>query len=74
MVNLQLDGLSQEKLSTSAGGGHDKEALIPDWIRAVAMISAKDKQAVMESKRQLPEEFSARDFDVVRARALSSQI
>ena len=74
MVNLQLEGLNQETLSMSAGGGHDKEAPIPDWVRAVAMISATDKQAVMESKRPLPEDFSARDFDVVRARALSSQI
>jgi len=74
MVNSRLDDLSQKKLSTSASGGHDKEAPIPDWVRAVAMIAAKNKQAVMESKRQLPEQFSARDFDVVSARALSSQI
>lgn len=55
-------------------GGHDKVAPIPDWVHAVAMHAAKNKRAVMESKRQLPEEFSAADFDFNHARALSSQI
>jgi len=78
MVNSQLDGLSQRKLSTSVGGGQDLESPLAERVRAVAlidaMIAAKNKQAVMESRRQLPEDFSARDFDVVRARALSTQI
>ncbi|MDH3316741.1 MAG: hypothetical protein OEQ39_23360 [Gammaproteobacteria bacterium] len=43
-------------------------------VRKAAIIAAKNKQAELESKRQLPEEFSAKDFDFVRARTLSSQI
>lgn len=74
MVNPKLDGLRQEKLSMSASGGDNKASPIADWVRAVAMIAAKNKATVLESKAQLPEEFSATDFDIVRARALSSQI
>ena len=55
-------------------GGHDKVAPIPDWVHAVAMHAAKNKRAVMESRPQLPEEFSATDFDFNHARTLSSQI
>lgn len=55
-------------------GGHDKIAPIPDWVRAVATHAAKNKQAVMESKTQLPKEFSPADLDLNRVRALSSQI
>jgi len=76
MLDSRLDGLSQKKLSTSVSGGQNLESPIPDWVRAVAMIAAKNKLADLEpgSKQQLPEDFSASDFDVVRARALSSQI
>jgi hypothetical protein len=55
-------------------GGHDKVAPIPDWVHAMSEYAAKNKQAVMESKAQLPKDFSATDFDFNRARALSSQI
>jgi hypothetical protein len=76
MVDSIVDGLSQEKLSTSASGGQNLESPIAYWVRAAAMTAAKNKLAELElgSKQQLPEDFSARDFDVVRARALSSQI
>ena len=56
------------------GGGHDKVAPIPDWDQAVAMHAAKNKQAVMESKPQLPEDFLAAGLDFGRVRALSTQI
>ncbi len=55
-------------------GGHDKVAPIPDWVHAAAKHAAKNKQAVIESKRRLPKDFSASDFDFNRARALSSLI
>jgi len=55
-------------------GGHDKVAPIPDWVHAAAIHAAKNKQPAMESKRQLPKDFSASDFDFNRARALSSLI
>jgi hypothetical protein len=45
-----------------------------DWVRKAAIIAAMNKQAELKSKRQLPEDFSAKDFDFVRARTLSSQI
>ena len=76
MIDSRLDGLSQEKLGTWASGGQDPELPIAYWVRAVAMIAAKNKLAELEpgSKQQLPKDFSASDFDIVRARALSSQI
>jgi hypothetical protein len=76
MVDSRLDGRSQMKLSAWANGGQNPELPIAYWVRAVATIAAKNKLAELEpgSKHQLPEDFSASDFDVVRARALSSQI
>jgi hypothetical protein len=44
------------------------------WIRKATIIAAKNKQAELESKQQLPEDFSAKNVDFVRARTLSSQI
>ena len=44
------------------------------WVRKAAMIAAMNKQADLKSKQQLPEDFSAKNFDFVRARTLSSQI
>jgi len=38
------------------------------------MHAAKNKQAVMESKPQLPEDFLATGLDFGRVRALSTQI
>ena len=55
-------------------GGHGKAAPIPDWVKAVAMHAAKNKQAVMESTPQLPEDFSVIGLDFGRVRALSTQI
>jgi hypothetical protein len=63
-----------EKLSTPASGGHSQESPTADWVRTATMISAMNRQAEVESKRQLPEDFSASDFNVIRARTLSSQI
>ena len=76
MIDSRLDGLSQEKLSTWASDGEAPELPIAYWVRAVAMIASKNDLAELEPgpERQLPEDFSASDFDVVRARALSSQI
>ena len=43
-------------------------------VRKTARIAAVNKQVRKKSTWDLPEEFSARDFDFVRARTLSSQI
>ena len=55
-------------------GGHGKATPIPDWVKGVAMHAAKNKQVVMESKPQLPEDFSVTGLDFGRVRALSTQI
>jgi hypothetical protein len=44
------------------------------WIRKAAIIAAKDKQAELESKWPLPENFSAKDINIVRVRTLSGLI
>jgi len=44
------------------------------WLRKAAIIAAKNKQAELESKRPLPEDFSANDVNIVQVRTLSSQI
>jgi len=44
------------------------------WLRKAAIIAAKDKQAERESKRLLPENFSAKDINIVRVRRLSGLI
>ena len=54
--------------------GHGKAAPIPDWVKAVAMQAARNKQAAMESKPQLPEDFPFTGLDFGRMRALSTQI
>jgi len=76
MVDSRLDGLSHKELSTSACDGQTLETPIAYWIRAAALIVVKNRLAELElgSKQQLPEDLSASDFDVVRARALSNLI
>lgn len=44
------------------------------WLRKAAIIAAKEKQAERESQRPLPENFSARDINIVRVRRLSGLI
>ena len=73
MVKPKLDGLSQENVSASAGGSHDKKSPTADWARAVAMLAAMNKPAALESKPQLPKNSLDTDFNVVRARKLSCQ-
>ena len=64
------------KVSSRRGNrvGHGKAAPIPDWVKAVAMQAARNKQAVMEPKPQLPEDFPFTRLDFGRVRALSTQI
>jgi hypothetical protein len=47
---------------------------LKEKLSTSAMNPAMDKRAERESKQQLPEDFSAKNFDFVRARTLSSQI
>ena len=44
------------------------------WLRKAAIIAAKEKQAERDSQRPLPENFSARDINIVRVRRLSGLI
>ena len=44
------------------------------WIRKATIIAAKNKQVELESKRPLLENFSVKDIDIIRVRALSSLI
>lgn len=44
------------------------------WLRKAAIIAAKEKQAERESQRPLPENFSARDINIIRVRTLSGLI
>ena len=50
MGNHKFDGLSEGKRGTPASGSHDEEPQITDWSRAVAMIAAKHKPALVKSK------------------------
>jgi hypothetical protein len=58
----------------AASAGQNQESPAEKLVRARAMITVKNKRAQPEFKRQLPEDFSATDFDIVRMRALSNQI
>ena len=74
MVKPKSGGQRKEQRGTSANSPHYKELPTTHWAHAVAMIAEKKMAAELESKKQLPEDFSASDFDVVRARSLSNQI
>lgn len=74
MVKPRLDGHRKTKRGTSANSAHHKELPTTHWAHAVAMFAEKSKAAELESKKQLPEDFSASDFEVFRARARSRQI
>ncbi|MDH3288242.1 MAG: hypothetical protein OEP48_11050 [Betaproteobacteria bacterium] len=64
----------KDKVGTLHSGGHNQESPTADWVRTAAIIAAVNRQVELESQWRLPEEFSARDIDVVRVRTLSSQI
>ena len=74
MAEPKLDGQRKVKRGTSANSAHHKESLTTPWAHAVAMLAANSQPALPESDKQLPEDFSASDFDIIRARRLSSQI
>ena len=74
MAKPKLDGQRKVKRCTSANSAHHKESLTTPWAHAVAMLIAKSQPAAQESDQRLPEDFSASDFDIIRARGLSSQI
>ena len=74
MVKSKLDGHRKAKRIASVNSVRYKEFPTTHWAHAVATLVARSEPAVLESNRQLPENFSASDFDVVRARTLSSQI
>ena len=74
MGKRKLDGHRNTQRDPSANSAHDKELPTTHWAYAVAMIAEKNKAAALESKKQLPEDFSASDFDIVHARVLSSQV
>jgi hypothetical protein len=65
---------SFKKRNTSAGGGPKQESPTAKRVHSEAMIAAKNKRADRKSKWQMPEDFSAKDFDFVRVRTLSSLI
>ena len=72
MVKSKLDAQHKAKRGTSANSAHYKELPTTHWAHAVAMLAAKNEPAVLESNKQLPEDFSTSDCDVIRARELSS--
>jgi len=74
MVKAKLDGHRKKQRVASPNSARAKELPTTHWIYAMAMIAEKNKPVKQESKKELPEDFSASDFDVVRARALSSHI
>ena len=74
MVKPKLNGHRKEQRGTSANSARHKELPTTHWAHAVAMCAENSKSAALESRKQLPEHFSAADFDIVRARTLSSQI
>lgn len=43
-------------------------------LRKAAIIAANDKQAERESNHPLPENFSAKEINIIRVRALSGLI
>ena len=71
MVRPKSDSHRKKQRGRSANSAHDKELPTEHWAHAVAMFDEKSKAAALESKKQLPEDFSASDFDVVRGRARS---
>jgi len=57
MVITKLNDHRQGKLRTSASRGRKQELPTAAWVRCVAMIADKNKQAEMESEQKLPEDF-----------------
>jgi len=74
MANPKLEGKRMKKRIASVNSTHNKELPATHWAHAVAMLAEKSLPAAQESEKQLPEDSSATNFDVVRARALSNQI
>ena len=74
MAKPKSNGLRIVQRGTSANSARYKESPTTAWARAVAMVAARSHPAAQESEKQLPEDFSASDFDIIRARRLSNQI
>ena len=53
MAKQKSDGLNQEKLRTSASGDYNHESPTTDWARTVAMIAAKDNDAVNTRRKRM---------------------
>jgi hypothetical protein len=70
-----LDHPTKKKSVMSVNKARQKnESPATDWASAVAMLRAMNKPMTPEVSEPLPEDFSASDFDIVRARRLSGQI
>jgi hypothetical protein len=61
-------------LGASAGENHKENSPVADAVRMVKMIDSVSKQAQLELRCRLPENFSTKEIDIVRARELSRQI
>lgn len=73
MDKPKLDGHRKRKRIASVNSVRCKELPTTHWAHAVATLVAKNEPAALESKPQLPEDSLDANFDVVRARKLSSQ-
>ncbi len=53
MAKRKHEVLNEEKLRTSASGGDSQESPTTDWARTVAMIAAKDNDAVNTRRKRM---------------------
>ena len=74
MVKPKLDGHRKKQHGKPANSAHDKELPAAHWAHAMAMFDEKSEAAALESTQQMPEDFSASDFDAVRARTRPGKI
>jgi hypothetical protein len=70
MAKPKFDGLRKVQRGTSANSAHHKELPTTAWADAVAMLAARSQPAAQKSEKQLPEDFSANDMNVIRVRSL----
>ncbi len=74
MAKTKLNRPRKKKRVMSVNKAQQRELPTTHWAYAVAMLRAMKMPVAPESNEPLPEDFSASDFDIIRARRLSNQI